>query len=62
MWIFQTLLEEGDNAERLLESAMECAVYRVVVKRPLKAPALGGREPGFSLKGRSVRFDVYPRG
>ncbi len=39
----------------LLEHVRRC----VVVKRPLHAPALGGRPPARSLRGRSTRFDVY---
>lgn len=63
MWLFQTLLEtEGDGVStdgKLLSLALESAVYRVVVKRPLKAAPLDMRKPGFSLKGKAVRFDVY---
>jgi 16S rRNA (guanine1516-N2)-methyltransferase len=59
MWLFQNLLEEMDNPDDLLSLALDHATYRVVVKRPLKAQPLGGSSPGFSLKGKSVRFDVY---
>jgi 16S rRNA (guanine1516-N2)-methyltransferase len=59
MWLFQGLLGDDTDAGSLLARALEVAGYRVVVKRPLKAPSLGSREPGFSIKGRSVRFDVY---
>ena len=33
--------------------------YRVVVKRPVKAPPLTGRAPVSSLKGKAIRFDLY---
>ena len=62
MWLFQGLLGNDADADTLLELALQRAAYRVVVKRPLKAPVLGQRVPGFSLRGRSVRFDVYARG
>jgi len=59
MWLFQDLLGDDADASAVLELALQQATYRVAVKRPLKAPALGSRVPGFTLKGRSVRFDVY---
>ena len=49
-----------DDAGVLLTAALGKARYRVVVKRPVHAPVLNGREPGYSLKGKSTRFDVYP--
>lgn len=52
-------LLESDSAE-LLRWALQQDVKRVVVKRPLRAPTLGDCKPGHSLKGRAVRFDVYP--
>lgn len=63
MRLFQALLgdsPEGDAAA-LLDWALQQNVARVVVKRPLRAGALGGREPSHSLKGRSVRFDIHVR-
>ena len=32
---------------------------KVVVKRPLKGPALAGPAPSHVLRGKAVRFDVY---
>lgn len=32
---------------------------RVLVKRPLHAPHLGGLTPAHELRGRSTRFDIY---
>ncbi len=48
----------GEEAE-LLEAARAFARRRVVVKRPLRAGALGGQEPSGSLRGRTVRYDLY---
>lgn len=50
--------EEGE-AELLLSAARARAKKRVVVKRPLRAPALGDQAPGYSLEGKAIRFDVY---
>ncbi len=60
MQLFQSLLGHGDEGEMLLDAALASADYRVVVKRGAKAPPLAGREPGFAIKGKAVRFDVYP--
>ncbi len=60
MQLFQSLLGHGDDGEDLLNAALASADYRVVVKRGAKAPPLAGREPGFAIKGKAVRFDVYP--
>ncbi len=53
------LLTEPEVDALLLGAALECAKYRVVVKRPLKAPEIDGPKPGFSLKGKLVRYDCY---
>ncbi len=60
MQLFQALLGHGDDGRRLLEVALDCAEYRVVVKRALKAEPLAQCEPAFAIKGKAVRFDVYP--
>ena len=59
MWIFQTLLGKDPDSGELLTAALARASYRVVVKRPARAPVLPGPAPGFCLGGRKVRFDVY---
>lgn len=53
------LLPPSDDEHRLLETALDAAHYRVVVKRPIKAEPLAGRAPGFSYRGKLVRFDCY---
>ena len=62
MQLFQHLLGHGGDSDDavLLDAALASADYRVVVKRALKAPPLAEREPGFAIKGKAVRFDVYP--
>lgn len=61
MTLLQRLLSGGpeDAAESLMRWALGQRVWRVVVKRPVKAPALAGARPSHTLAGRSVRFDVY---
>ena len=53
------VLSDDADAESLLEVALNTATYRVVVKRPLRAPTLGGVSSG-SIFGRTIRFDLYP--
>lgn len=48
----------ADDSE-LLNLALERVINRVVVKRPLKAEPLAGREPQLSMKGKAIRFDIY---
>lgn len=60
MQLFQHLVGEDPDADRLFELALHQALYRVVVKRPRHAPPLGQTEPSLSLSGKTIRFDVYP--
>lgn len=59
MRVLRQLVGDDADAAALLEAAMETAGRRVVVKRPSRAAALGGREPSFVQRGKSVRYDVY---
>ncbi|WP_218149418.1 class I SAM-dependent methyltransferase [Marinospirillum celere] len=60
MQFFRELVGKDKDADQLLTSALDLASHRVVVKRPRKAPALAGREPGLTLTGKANRFDIYP--
>jgi len=59
MRAFQQLLGKDGDADQLLPLALAKARYRVVVKRPRKAPALAGPSASHSLEGKSSRFDIY---
>jgi 16S rRNA (guanine1516-N2)-methyltransferase len=69
MQLLQSLLEPSleqeplrESEERdLLEQAIRTSYHRTVVKRPRNAPVLGGQKPGYSLEGKSTRFDIYPK-
>ena len=60
MRAFQQVVGDDPDADQLLPLALARARHRVVVKRPAQAPWLNKREPGHTLKGKSVRFDIYP--
>ena len=60
MQLLQVLLEDApDDGAGLLEAALHAARYRVVVKRPMRAPGLTERQPSHQIKGSNIRFDVY---
>jgi 16S rRNA (guanine1516-N2)-methyltransferase len=59
MRALRQLVGSDIDSGELLAMALNVATKRVVVKRPRKAPALGGRAPSTSHGGRSLRYDVY---
>ena len=61
MRLFRPFVGDDVDAGDLLEAALGLASHRVVVKRPRKAPAIGGAKPGYSLEGKSSRYDIYPK-
>lgn len=60
MQVFRTIVGDDDDSEALLGAALAAARYRVAVKRPRKAPAIDGPEPGTRVEGKSSRYDIYP--
>lgn len=64
MTLFHALLQDHSGPEdaiALLQWALRQEVARVVVKRPAKAPPLAQQPPSHSIRGKSVRYDVYVR-
>jgi len=61
MRLFRPLVGDDQDAPALLAAALQLASHRVVVKRPRKAPIIEGPNPGFSLEGKSSRYDIYPK-
>lgn len=60
MALFQRLLDDTqDTGTALLDWALDQAVSRVVIKRPLRANELGGRAASHCIRGKAVRYDVY---
>ena len=57
MQVLQNLFGADNDAQALIELAKMRVRQRVVVKWPQRLPAL--IPPGFSLDGKTVRFDVY---
>lgn len=59
MQVFRTIVGDDEDSAELLAGALKRARYRVVVKRPRKAPAIEGPEPTTRIEGKSSRYDVY---
>lgn len=67
MSAFHSLVGSDDDAGELLQLALMCANYRIVVKRPRKAMSIAEQYPqlnlpkaGLVLEGKSSRYDIYP--
>ncbi len=61
MRLFRPFVGDDLDAPALLAAALALASHRVVVKRPRKAPIIEGPKPGYSLEGKSSRYDIYPK-
>ncbi len=59
MRLFRALAGDDADAPALLDSALEVATHRVVVKRPRKAEPIGGIAPSHVVEEKTSRYDVY---
>ncbi|RUO23864.1 hypothetical protein CWE09_11975 [Aliidiomarina minuta] len=59
MQMLQNLVGADPDADNLLPAALALATHRVVVKRPVKAPVLGGQNPSNQVISKKHRFDIY---
>ncbi|MAZ88522.1 MAG: SAM-dependent methyltransferase [Cellvibrionaceae bacterium] len=59
MAIFHSIVGGDEDADGLLQQALGAAKYRVVVKRPKKAPFLNQQAPSYQLTGKTSRYDIY---
>ena len=59
MAAFHSIVGKDDDADSLLPLALAHVNYRVVVKRPRKAPFLNSHTPSYQLEGKSSRYDIY---
>ncbi|MEI9599566.1 16S rRNA (guanine(1516)-N(2))-methyltransferase RsmJ [Moellerella wisconsensis] len=58
--VFQSLVGADNDADALLEPAINLAKRRVVVKRPDYAEPLNGKAAEAAITTKSHRFDIYP--
>lgn len=59
MAAFHHVVGKDEDSDSLLEKALAQANYRVVVKRPRKAPFIANKTPSYQLEGKSSRYDIY---
>ena len=59
MQILQRLLGKDQDAEKLLDTALQCAAERVVEKRPVHASPVGNVKPDTSISSKKTRYDIY---
>ncbi len=59
MAAFHSIVGKDEDADALLPLALTRANYRVVVKRPRRAPFLNSQTPSYQLEGKSSRYDIY---
>ncbi len=59
MAAFHSVVGKDEDADALLPLALAHVNYRVVVKRPRKAPFLNNQTPSYQLEGKSSRYDIY---
>lgn len=57
--LLQRLEQPCEDEAALLDAAFAAHPRKIVVKRPLKGPHLAARKPAYSLKGKTIRYDVY---
>lgn len=53
------LEEPCKDEEELFAAAKALKPLRIIVKRPLKGPFLAMEKPGFSIQGKTIRYDGY---
>lgn len=45
--------------ELLLKTAMDLHPKKIIIKRPLKGKNLAGKTPGYTIKGKAIRYDCF---
>jgi 16S rRNA (guanine1516-N2)-methyltransferase len=60
MRALRALVGDDEDAGLLLQAARQCALKRVVVKRPKGAPLIDGTKPSGNVQSKNTRYDIYP--
>ncbi|MBQ6583393.1 MAG: class I SAM-dependent methyltransferase, partial [Mogibacterium sp.] len=55
--LLQQLERPCADEQALLSAAMKAGPLRIVIKRPVKGPYLAGVRPGYSITGKTIRYD-----
>ncbi len=59
MQILHKLIGAAQDEQHLLETALQHATQRVVVKRPIHANPVAGIKPSTQISSKKTRYDVY---
>lgn len=59
MQILHKLIGSSEGEEKLLETALQFAKYRVIIKRPIHAQPVTGIKPTMAISSKKTRYDVY---
>jgi 16S rRNA (guanine1516-N2)-methyltransferase len=59
MRLIRMMVGDDTDSDTLLQSALQCAKKRVVVKRPKGAIRLSSKEPSHIITMKNSRYDVY---
>jgi len=60
MRALRALVGADEDAGLLLQAARQCALKRVVVKRPKGAPFVDNSKPSGNVQSKNTRYDIYP--
>ena len=55
--ILQMISPPCPDENELLHAALSARPKKIIIKRPLKGPFLGGKTPTYSISGKLIRFD-----
>ena len=55
--VLQSLETPCADEAALLQAAIDAGPRKVIIKRPIKGGILAGIRPGYSIKGKTVRYD-----
>ncbi len=59
MQILHKLIGAAQDEQHLLQTALQHATQRVVVKRPIHADPVAGMQPTTQISSKKTRYDVY---
>ena len=60
MRALRALVGDDEDSALLLQAARQCALKRVVVKRPKGAPLLDDTKPSGDVHSKNTRYDIFP--
>lgn len=55
--LLQKLEQPCAQEEELLNTALSVRPKKIIIKRPLKGAYLAGKKPGYTVKGKAIRYD-----